>query len=198
MIYATSDWHIGEQAAPYNYSHLRPRPTEVMVEEWMAECHDRLTASDTLIFLGDAGLTLEDFSLLRRLPECERILILGNKEDENPHFSLEQLTARNAQLGIFSEIHKSLQMTISGIPFFLGHKPRDCVSATAGTQLPALCGHIHGTWRSQQMPNGQPILNVGIDAWHQLVSERLILHQYDAVMQHYDDDCFPARWFKGA
>jgi hypothetical protein len=44
------------------------------------------------------------------------------------------------------------------------------------------------------MPNGQPIINVGIDAWGGLVSEKFIAHQYDAVTKHYDDEASPARW----
>lgn len=195
MIYFTSDWHIGEKSAPDTPSYLRPRPTDLMVREWLLECHQSIKPDDTFVFLGDIGLTINDVGLLHLLPDCHRILVLGNKETDNPNFKLSEFLELNDQLNIFDEVTNELELSVGDQSYYLSHKPVDCVLNTGGTDQPALCGHIHGMWRTQRMPNGQPIINVGIDAWHRLVSEELIAHQYTSVMERaYDVNCFPSNW----
>tara|TARA_B100000745_G_scaffold296983_2_gene243191 strand:- start:454 stop:1044 length:591 start_codon:yes stop_codon:yes gene_type:complete len=195
MIYFTSDWHVGEQQLPNTHSYLRPHPTEVMVEEWLQQCQDLLTSEDTIVFLGDIGITLDDLRTLQRLPECHKILILGDKEYANKAFTLDEFIERNQEQSIFHEVHMQSVVRVDNKIYTLAHKPTDCIDISNFNGRPALCGHVHGIWRTQYMPNGQPIINVGIDAWGGVVSEDFIAHQYDCVMKkYYDKNCFPADW----
>jgi calcineurin-like phosphoesterase family protein len=187
MDYFTSDWHVGEDQLPNTHSFLRPRPTELMVEEWIQHCHAVLTPDDRLICLGDMILELKDFWVLEALPMCKaKLLVLGDKELQHNKLAVQE----KVQTAGFTMVAESWSLPIAGRDWFLSHKPSDCFNQS----LPALCGHVHGIWRSQRMPNGQPIINVGIDAWGGLVSEKFIAHQYDAITKHYDDEAFPARW----
>ena len=189
-IYLTSDWHVGEQQTPNTHSFLRPRPTEEMIPIWLEQCNRILTEDDTLIYLGDLAITLDDIDVYLQLPKCKKILILGDKEYANKNFTEEQFMSKIAELNIFDEIFKEHNMNINGKDYFLTHKPLDCLLI----DKPALCGHIHGCWRSAKMPNGNPILNVGIDAWGGLVSEEFVEHQYNAITKFYDDNAFPSKW----
>lgn len=189
-IYLTSDWHIGEQPTANTHSFLRPRATDVMVPTWLSQCRELLREEDTLVFLGDIGITLDDLATLEGLPLCHKVLVLGDKEYANKNFDKDSFIYENKRLGIFDTVVENAVMEIAGRQYFLSHKPTDCLTQP----LPALCGHIHGIWRSAKIPNGQPIINVGIDAWGGLVSEEFIEHQYNAINKFYDIDAFPAQW----
>lgn len=188
----TSDWHAGELQAPHTHSYLRPRPTTAVIGMTLGQCVDVIEPGHTLCFVGDLGIQLTDLEVYRQLPRCRKVLVLGDKEYANKNFSRDQFMAKIQELGIFDEIVEDTTVTIGGIEYFVSHKPLDCIAKANGR--PALCGHIHGIWRSAKMPNGQPIINVGIDAWGGLVSEEFIAHQHTAVTKHYDDNAFPAQW----
>lgn len=188
--YLTSDWHIGEQPTPNTHSFLRPRLTELLVPEWIKQCREVIQPEDTLIFLGDVGITLADLAACGDLPDCRKTLILGDKEYSNKNFDKAAFLAENKRLGIFDTVAENATIEIAGREYFLSHKPVDCLQQP----LPALCGHIHGIWRSARMPNGQPIINVGIDAWGGLVKEEFVEHQYNAIAKFYDANAFPAQW----
>lgn len=190
-IWFTADWHVGEQSAPNTHSFLRPRPTEVMVEEWLRDCHAKIAPEDTLVFLGDAIIDLHHIEVLRNLPDCSfKLFIRGDKEERFNHLAFD---AECLSVG-FDTVHNSYGgWPIGEHTFYLAHKPTDCL--LHADHQPALCGHVHGIWRTQRMPNGQPIINVGIDAWGGLVSGEMIAHQYDCVTKgYYDKNCFPADW----
>lgn len=190
----TSDWHVGEAPAPNTHSFLRSLPTDSLLHFWMAQCNSVMTPEDTLYFLGDLGITLEDLTVYQHLLPCRKILILGDKEYANKNFTRAECLAELERLGIFHEVHESLEIDVGDLRFFAAHKPTDCL---AQTELPALCGHIHGIWRTQYMPERRPIINVGIDAWGGIVSEDFILHQYNAVTKgFYDVNAFPQQWEK--
>jgi calcineurin-like phosphoesterase family protein len=187
----TSDWHVGEKPTPNTHSFLRPRMTEQMVYEWIEQCHKLIKPDDELIFVGDVGIALADLAMLRYLPPCRKILILGDKEYGNKIFDKAAFLAENERLGIFNEVVENAVIDISGREYFFSHKPVDCLKQ----DRPAICGHVHGIWRTARMPNGQPIINVGIDAWGGLVSEEFLEHQYNCVTKgYYDANCFPAQW----
>lgn len=188
--YLTSDWHVGEQPTSNTHSYLRPQPTKMMVSGWILQCYQLLRPEDTLIFLGDIGITLADLVIYLGLPECRKVLILGDKEYNNKNFDKATFLEHVSRLEIFHTIQENMVMEIAGREYFLSHKPLDCLNQPR----PALCGHIHGIWRSAKMPNGQPIINVGIDAWGGLVKEEFIEHQYNAITKHYDANAFPADW----
>lgn len=188
--YLTSDWHSGEEPTPHTHSFLRPRATVLMVAEWLKQCREVIKQEDTFIFLGDVGITIDDLAVYRSLPPCHKVLVLGDKEYANKNFDKASFLTENQRLGIFDTVVENTVMEIAGREYFLSHKPTDCLKQP----LPALCGHVHGIWRSAKMPNRQPIINVGIDAWGGLVSEDFIEHQYNAISKFYDINAFPVEW----
>ena len=188
--YLTADWHSGEQPTPNTHSFLRPRTTVLMVAEWFEQCREIIREEDTLVFLGNVGITLDELAVYGRLPSCHKVLVLGDKEYANKNFDKASFLAENQRLHIFDTVVENAVMEIAGRNYFLSHKPTDCLAQP----LPALCGHVHGIWRSAKMPNGQPIINVGIDAWGGLVSDEFIEHQYNAVTKFYDINAFPGDW----
>ena len=190
-FFLTSDWHIGEQSTPNTHSFLRPQPTEIMVEGWIDQCHRLIRPDDTLIFVGDVGITLEDLHVCLKLPSCNKIMVLGDKEYANKKFSLEDFVAKNDELGVFHWVVQNSMFNIGGRGYFVSHKPTDCL----GKGRPAICGHVHGIWRTSCMPSGHPIINVGIDAWGGLVTEDFLEHQYNAVTKnYYDIEAMPTQW----
>ena len=188
--YFTSDWHSGEPQLPNTHSYLRPRPTEEMIPIWLEQCHRLIKEEDTLVYLGDLAITLDDLDVYLQLPPCKKVLVMGDKEYANKNFTEEQFMERISAMNIFDVINIDCYRVINKRWYFLSHKPLDCLSV----DKPALCGHIHGSWRSAIMPNGQPILNVGIDAWGGIVSEEFVEHQYNAITKFYDDNAFPSKW----
>jgi calcineurin-like phosphoesterase family protein len=188
----TADWHIGEKQTPNTHSFLRPKPTEEMVSDLISQCHRLITPEDTLVFVGDVGIELKDLAICSRLPRCRKILILGDKEQSNKNFTLQDFLAENARLEIFSEVVHDTVIAVGDCEYYLSHKPLDCINQNR----PAICGHVHGIWRSTKLPNGQPIINVGVDAWNGgIVTEAFIEHQHHAITQgYYDKNCFPAEW----
>lgn len=190
-VFFTSDWHAGEQQLPNTHSYLRPYPTEVMIERWLQQCHELITSGDDLlVFVGDLAIWLCDLEVYLKLPKCKKILVLGDKEYANKAFTKEQCLAELKRLNIFNDIVDDFQIDIAGHTWFVSHKPEDCLKQ----ELPSLCGHIHGSWRTMQMPNGQPIINVGIDVWGGLVTEAFIVHQYNAITKFYDINAKPYEW----
>ncbi len=187
----TSDWHNGEQQTPNTHSYLRPRPTEQMVLEWLEDVRAKVTPEDTLVFVGDLGIQLTDYDFYTRLPKCNKILILGDKEYNNKHFTKEELLNYLADNDIFHEVYDFGNFEIDGVVYFVSHKPSDAFIS----DKPAICGHIHGIWRLATLPTGQPIINVGIDVWGGVVSEDFIIHQHRAHGM-YDAEAFPAKWAK--
>ena len=188
--YFTSDWHIGELAAQNTHSLLRPKPTEIMANSWLTQCHRTLEPHDTLYILGDLAITLDDLWFYGRLPKCNKHIILGDKETNSTFTTFEwgrELTA--IQLAHDPEncwcVSKYWEVDIDGISFCLTHKPVDCMGFALAK--PGICGHVHGIWRTQCMPNGESIINVSIDAWGGIVSEEMIIHQYNAIKKGYYD-----------
>lgn len=197
MKYFTADWHAGEEKEkvpffPATHSYLRPKETSAMIQDWLDQCHKKIGPSDELYFLGDLGLQLHDLDVYSQLPTCRKTLILGDKEYASKHFSVEQLHEKLSDMEIFDHISYDGVVNIQGIEFFMSHKPSECLQQDS----PALCGHVHGVWRTQEMPSGQPIINVGIDAWGGIVSEDWIIHQYNAVKKYYDSEAIIKRWYK--
>lgn len=191
--YLTADWHVGESTSPGNASFLRPLKTKDMVEQWLAQANRQIRAEDTLIFGGDSVVDLESLAILARLPKCKRLLVLGDKETSGKYLKLRDFLDKNAELGIFDKVVNSAVVKVAGRSYFVSHKPLDCLRQ----KLPAICGHVHGIWRTSQMPSGEPIINVGVDAWGGIVSEEMIEQQYRVVKENlYDDNCFPHRWHR--
>jgi|GEM_PF-1845252 len=189
----TADWHNGEDSAPNTHSFLRPRPTAVMVGEWLAHCNEVLRPDDRLFFLGDLVINLDDLEIYRRLP-CNLFVVAGDKETRNKNFTAQEFEERfnlifPSDRAIYTDCAQFI--TIGNTRWRMAHKPVDLLDSG----MPALCGHVHGIWRTQCMPNGLPIINVGIDAWGGLVSEEMIMHQYNAIMQgHYDRNARVDLW----
>lgn len=196
MKYFTSDWHAGEvpEAVPFfpgTHSFLRPSRTDILVQKWIEDCHQKIQPEDTLYFLGDLAINLTDLNVYSQLPQCHKILILGDKEYKNKNFTQEEFIATIKELNIFDEIMMNTTIQIGKEDFFVSHMPTDCLSQ----EKPSLCGHVHGVWRTQAMPNRNPIINVGIDAWGCIVTEEFIAHQFDAIIKgFYDRNCRVDEW----
>src|SRR3989344_918694 len=192
----TSDWHAGEGMTPNTHSYLRPQPTNVMISGWLKMCRERIGEADTLVFLGDLGIILEDLKIYKKLPKChKKILVMGDKEYNNKNFTKSEFLAFAQKIKIFDTIVESFVIEINGQTYYLSHKPVDCVEYCRSNNVAAICGHIHGIWRTSRMPNGQPIVNVGIDAWGGLVTEDFIIHQYNAITKgYYDRNAIPQEW----
>ena len=183
----TSDWHIGEQATPNTDSFLRPRPTEVMAEEWLVQCEAIIKPDDDLYLLGDLAITLDDWEFYKRLPKCKIHIICGDKETGGKNYDFQALDRK-----IREEFDNVVYFTaecgfveIGGMSWRMEHKPEELLRYAL--YMPSLCGHVHGIWRTQCMPNGEPIINVSIDAWGGLVTEEHIMHQYNAIKKGYYD-----------
>ena len=184
----TADWHVGELPAANTHSLLRVKPNEVLVEEWINLVNSKLTEEDELWFIGDLAINLDDLDFIKRI-NAKLIVILGDKELENKNFSYNEFLQKKAEITNEKDFIYFLrkEIEINGITFQVMHKPVDCLK----TDMPSICGHVHGIWRTQKSNTGQPLLNVGIDAWGQLVTEELIMHQYNAVIKgYYDSNCF--------
>ncbi len=203
--YFTSDWHIGDPWAPNTRSFLRPYPTHVMAERWLEQCGELLKSGDELYILGDLAASFKDLDFYYGLSAFElgdnrRIHILcGNKETDGELFTLEEMNQRLQFLfgkddPSMLEISTGTQFVeIGGKGFRMAHKPEDLFGFAA--PMPSLCGHVHGIWRTQCLPNGMPIINVGIDAWGGLVSEAMILHECEAIVNgHYDKNARVDLW----
>lgn len=176
----TSDWHIGEKQTPNTHSFLRPYPTEVMAERWLAQCFELLKPEDELIILGDLAVSLDDLDFYRRLPPCTVSVVVGDKETGEKFFKWTDFLEKVKEPGLFDHVYcPSAFVMIEGKGFRLAHKPTDLFGYA--TPMPSICGHVHGIWRTACMPNGEPLINVGIDAWGGLVSEAQIIHQYRAI-----------------
>lgn len=194
-VFFTADWHAGEQQLPNTHSFLRPYPTEVMIERWLQQCNELITSEDDLlVFVGDLAVWLCDLEIYLRLPKCKKILVLGDKEYANKAFTREQCLAELRRLEIFNDIVEHFEIDIAGHTWFVSHKPSDCFNLANNPDKPAICGHIHGSWRTMQMPDGRPIINVGIDVWGGLVSTEFIEHQYNAITKFYDINAKPYEW----
>jgi calcineurin-like phosphoesterase family protein len=190
-VFFTSDWHAGEPQLPNTHSFLRPYPTEVMLERWLQQSRELITSEDDLlVFVGDLAVQLEYLSFYLRLPKCRKVLVMGDKEYANKNFTREQFVEKINELNIFDTVCPDFEIEVAGVTYFVSHKPEDCLKQ----DKPAICGHIHGSWRTMQMPNGEPIINVGIDVWGGLVSEAFIEHQYNAITKYYDINAKPYNW----
>ncbi len=187
----TSDWHKGEASTPNTHSYLRPYSTSECVEKWIEQIHRTVPFGDRIVFVGDVAIQLLDLHVLVELHRYDVVLILGDKETGE----------KNYKYGDFIDfmnlnypdipVYPSINVTVNGREYFVAHKPEDCLKQ----ELPSICGHIHGIWRTAQMPNGEAIINVSADAWGGIVSEEFIDHQYNAITKYYDINAKPYNWF---
>jgi calcineurin-like phosphoesterase family protein len=187
----SSDWHIGEVAAPNNHSYLsHATPTERLLNAFLNPSFDK---DDTFYFLGDSSVSKEGLDAFleltnKTLPK-NKYFILGDKETDLLSFKLNipvvEILRDNGWI-----VKDKLEIVIGDIKFKLSHKPTSLINEQYDGGF--LCGHVHGIWRTQKTNNGIPIINVGIDAWaNEFVTEDWILHQYNAVTKgYYDNNCF--------
>lgn len=195
MKYFTSDWHHGEEKLPNTHSYLRTVTGQELFK-FMIKQVKKLSASDTLVFNGDVAITLEKFAEVSdafKTCRCKKILIIGDKENANKNFIFTELESLGL-LNCFDNVELDTSINVNDISYYVVHKPLDGLSLNK----PVICGHIHGVWKTQKMPNNNPIINVGIDAWvNQLVTESYIQHQYNAISKgYYDKNCQIQEWYK--
>lgn len=187
----TSDWHNGEAQTPNTHSFLRPYPTAQMVYNWLNQIYIKVPKGDRIVFVGDVAIQLNDLRLVfDGLKDYDVVLILGDKEtgEKNYKYSdfVDFMNLNYPNIPVYDD----MTVTINDRLYFVSHKPEDCLKQN----LPSLCGHIHGIWRTAQMPNGEAIINVSADAWGGIVSEEFIDHQYNAITKFYDVNAKPYNW----
>ncbi len=76
-VYMTSDWHLGHKKA-FTFSGTFPSQEEregTIIENYMSN----ITKRDIVWFLGDIAFTLEDLTVIKKLPGDKRLL-LGNHD----------------------------------------------------------------------------------------------------------------------
>lgn len=186
----TADWHANELPAPHTHSFLRGDNTNNIIKKLIAKINE--INPEEVVFVGDVSVDIQGFEILKKInPKIRLVLIIGDKESSSRNYSFQDLKASGA-LDIFAEVCESKIININGIDFAVAHKPVDVLDFEG----PSLCGHVHGIWRTQKKPNGQPIINVGMDAWSlEPVSEEWIMHQYGAVTKgYYDKNALVCEW----
>lgn len=180
LNFFSADLHVGESPAKGNPSYYRPLPPEFYQQQFLDQCR-QIQPTDKLYLVGDLVTRLEHLAFYNRLPECNLYIFLGNKEKKLPNFISEAKQILAHYAGHLEIIPDWQEIEVSGRLWRIGHRPE----AIAGLEpaLPCICGHVHGFWRTRQLKNGQPIINVGVDAWdHALVTEEFINLQYEGVM----------------
>ena len=151
MQYFTSDWHIGEKPAPNTHSFLRRlKPLEVLAQEWLQQCHTLITPDDILYIIGDLAITLDDLDFYAKLPECEKRIILGDKETDSKNYTFDEWCHKmNQVLGDVGSKNNwyfdhSWDVEIGGHSFRVAHKPVDCMATPSPSLLSAVTSTAFG------------------------------------------------------
>lgn len=199
-LFITSDWHIGEEKAVNTHSYL----SNIGDNEKTEMCRkmiENLPNNSNVIFLGDAAVSRESLKTFIDIFDTPNIksktFILGDKEIEflpnKKDVSLKEVKDKLEKNGW--NVFDKLVTVIDGITTLIIHKPVDALNEIEDNTDMILCGHVHGIWRTQKvLKEGKqiPIINVGIDAWaNQITNYDYIQHQYNAVVKgYYDQNCF--------
>lgn len=180
MNYFTSDWHIGEDRIGINNKpNLFYRPFKSIDEQNDAIINNlkHIKPTDTLYVLGDVIVNPQYIHHLDKIPNCKRILVLGNYDDQNmlkPYFD---------------EITHGMVILINNTKTLLTHFPtkgKSLMDKYKTIKL-TLTGHVHGLWKVQKN-----LINVSTDAWHfKPVSQDEIVFCYNGMNNHYDENVFP-------
>lgn len=179
--YFSSDQHIGELPVRGTPTYYRGVPPEVFEEIFLNNCCKHLKANDELYLVGDLIRELKDLAFYNQLPECNLCIICGNKETRIANFAeraAEILSLHRGGLEIITGVY---DVEINGRWWRIAHDPKDLVGYSM--PKPSICGHVHRFWGTKKLPNGQPIINVGVDSWgYGLVSEDFLEIQYEHVV----------------
>jgi len=182
MIYFTSDLHLGEERIGVNGKpNLLNRPFKSIDEQnkIILENLSSIKNSDILYIVGDLLYSNKYEYLLEFLPNCYKILIMGNYDEDK----LEILRQ------YFDEISDLKIIDLKNHKVYINHYPVKCLDALNTNENIdfTITAHIHSLWRVQK-----DMINVSTDAWHfKPVSEEQILFLYDAMINHYDENVFP-------
>lgn len=176
----SADLHVGEIPAPGNPSYYRGFSPEELQRHFLAQCHAQIGINDELYLLGDLITDAKYLQFYDQLPDCRLFIICGNKEQHIENFADEafkRLPNHRNRLEVFTGFQF---VGIGGRTWHIAHRPKDVIGFSV--PMPALCAHAHGFWRTRQLSNGEPLINVGIDAWcGNIVSEKIIQLQYEGV-----------------
>lgn len=185
----TADWHLDDEYVPGSHTFLRPKPTNILAQEWFDECRRLIKPDDELYLLGDMVSHVQALKMLDDLPDCRIFILRGNREQKIANFEDEvfkRLVRRRNRVAIVGDNDQCIyDVDIGQTSWRISHKPVNLLGFALAK--PSLCAHVHGTWRTQCLPDGEPIINVGIDAWGRLVTEEIIAHEYRAVERGYYD-----------
>lgn len=185
----TADWHIDDEYGPGSHTFLRPKPTAQLADEWLNECYRLITQDDELYLLGDMASNIQNWKFYDDLPDCRLFIMYGNREDKINNFEEElykRLGRHRNRMTILGRHSSAVEcVTVDDATWRMSHLPVNLFGFSA--PHPSLCGHVHGTWRTQCLSDGMPIINVGIDAWGRLVTEDHLRHERTALEKGYYD-----------
>ena len=168
----TADLHLGHNLV----SGLRGFNNADSHDEWLlTRISEQLTATTTLWILGDVAMRLDALKQLRELPG--KLNLVSGNHDYSWHRRSKPASVRRAlkmnaehYAPVFSEVYtsghlryldgKGRAVIMSHLPASGDHKTVDRYQDRRPQlgDLPILCGHVHGAWRTKGRQ-----LNVGVD-----------------------------------
>lgn len=178
MKYFTAGLNIGETRKPSNPSYYRHTNFQW---QFLQQCHGLLRPEDELFLIGNLAVSAQDLAFYDHLPPCKLRIFPGDAEAEISDFASTvhaKLSQHAADLEI---ITGDCYVMIAGAGWRIDYDSRKLNSFSC--PMPSICGDGYGLWRVRQLLNGEPIVNVDVDAWGgQLVSEEYLYRQRENVM----------------
>ena len=174
MNFFTSDWHLNEKRiTPAFNPFFRPfLSIEEQNEIIINNVNAMVGENDTLYHLGDVAMDLAGVALMDRIKCQNRVLIIGNYDDD-------KIDALKEHIDI---VVPRLEVEINGQIYHLNHYP-----TKIKPRMMNIVGHIHGLWKVQPST-----INVGVDAWnYKPLTEADIKFVTTAIEKFYDNDVFP-------
>lgn len=175
----SADLHVGEGPIPGTPTYYRWGPPEAFQRHFLDLCHQQLSEDDDLYLVGDLVCSVQDIKFYDQLPDCRLHIVCGNKENRIENFAKEAFSRLPSRRNRMEIIPETTTVEINDCTWRLVHRPEDALKYSV--LLPTLCGHVHRFWSTKKLPSGEPIINVGIDIWGNLVSEDFLKLQYRGV-----------------
>lgn len=164
-VFVTSDLHLNHANIIW-YCNRPFGSVEEMNRAITDNWNNAVQPADTVYILGDfaMGDRSKIPALLARL-NGYKILVLGNHDNKKDYQHFDNVTPLR-----WGHIHQSVTFTMQHHPLRDGDivpEPWDVLPPPVGAPHVALCGHIHGAWRSKAitLADGRTIQqhNVGVD-----------------------------------
>lgn len=176
----TGGLFLNMDLSPNNPIYLRTEFSGEVIKKLIKEVNG-VDRNKVLIVLGDSITKLSSLEYFLAIPNCPKILILGNLELNNPNYTIKELKERNKQLQAFDYIIEECRIkTLLGekeVGFYCSSNPINAFDKSAA----AVCGHVNNAWKLQKMKNGFPIISVAWDSWNRIISNREIHYSINQI-----------------